>query len=140
MAMPLKRTDLQKLARLRLKEAKILRREECYSGAYYLAGYAVECALKACFGRKMKKHVIPDKKLIHDIYTHECKELVRLAELGKELDSRCRDVSFAANWHVVTQWNPEIRYGFADEHASGELLNAITDRKNGVMKWIREHW
>jgi hypothetical protein len=39
--------DFQKLATIRLAEEKILLRNKQYAGAYYLAGYSIECALKA---------------------------------------------------------------------------------------------
>jgi hypothetical protein len=42
------RAEFQKLADLRAREAGVLLAARCYDGAYYLAGYAVECALKAC--------------------------------------------------------------------------------------------
>lgn len=35
-------------------------------GAYYLAGYAVECALKSCIARRTQEHDFPDKKLAND--------------------------------------------------------------------------
>jgi HEPN domain-containing protein len=38
------RADFQKLAELRIREAKVLLDSKHYEGAYYLAGYAVECA------------------------------------------------------------------------------------------------
>jgi hypothetical protein len=41
------RATFQQLAELRLAEARALHAEGLYSGAYYLAGYAIECALKA---------------------------------------------------------------------------------------------
>jgi hypothetical protein len=40
------RADFQKLADMRIKEAGILLAAGEFDGAYYLAGYAVECALK----------------------------------------------------------------------------------------------
>jgi HEPN domain-containing protein len=42
------RADFQQLADVRLKEAKALLDLGMWDGAYYLAGYAVEVALKAC--------------------------------------------------------------------------------------------
>ncbi len=41
------RAELQRLAKDRLLDAKALFAARRWSGAYYLAGYAVECALKA---------------------------------------------------------------------------------------------
>jgi HEPN domain-containing protein len=46
-----KRKDLQFLARARIAEAKALLGSGNPHGAYYLAGYAVEFALKACIAR-----------------------------------------------------------------------------------------
>ena len=45
------RTDLQQPALTRLAEAKALLAAGFPAGAYYLAGYAVECALKACIAK-----------------------------------------------------------------------------------------
>ena len=42
------RADFQRLADVRIDEAGVLLAAGRWSGAYYLAGYAVECALKAC--------------------------------------------------------------------------------------------
>jgi len=41
------RSDLQKIARARLRDADVLYRAQRYDGAIYLCGYAVEIALKA---------------------------------------------------------------------------------------------
>jgi HEPN domain-containing protein len=49
------RADLQKLSNTRLRQARILFAAGESSGAYYLAGYAVECALKACFAKHVKR-------------------------------------------------------------------------------------
>lgn len=42
------RTELQRLAIERLADARALLTTKRWSGAFYLAGYAVECGLKAC--------------------------------------------------------------------------------------------
>jgi hypothetical protein len=39
------KTELENLAVIRVKEAQILLAADCYHGAYYLAGYALECTL-----------------------------------------------------------------------------------------------
>jgi hypothetical protein len=46
------RKDLQELSKVRLKEATALLKLELFDGAFYLAGYAVECALKACVAKE----------------------------------------------------------------------------------------
>jgi len=42
------RDDFQKLANDRIADAKHLLEGKRWGEAYYLAGYAVECALKSC--------------------------------------------------------------------------------------------
>jgi hypothetical protein len=43
------RSDFQELAELHLQHARALLDAQLYSGAYYMCGYVVECALKAVF-------------------------------------------------------------------------------------------
>jgi len=75
------RYDFQKLARIRLEEAKVLLRNGKHEGCYYLCGYAVECALKACIAKRTKRYDFPDKSMFKDAYTHDLDQLVRTAEL-----------------------------------------------------------
>ena len=60
----MRRKDLQKLALIRLRESEVLLRNKCYHGSYYLSGYVIECALKACIAIKIKRYEIPDKQFI----------------------------------------------------------------------------
>jgi HEPN domain-containing protein len=54
------RNDLRRLARIRLKEARALLEAKCLDGAYYLCGYAVECALKAGIAEVTRRSEFPD--------------------------------------------------------------------------------
>ena len=135
------RKDFQKLTSLRLREARALLNARCYSGAYYLAGYAVECALKACIARQTQRHDFPHRNAVRDSYTHD---LVRLAQtagvytaLDKEGDA---SPAFALNWTTVKDWKAESRYEVKSEDDAGGLLTAITARQHGVLKWIRQYW
>jgi hypothetical protein len=60
------RTDFQQLAELRLREAEALLAAGLPDGAYHLAGYSVECALKACIAKRTQLHDFPEKKLVND--------------------------------------------------------------------------
>lgn len=93
------RADFQKLAALRVNEAKALLDNECYEGAYYLAGYAVECALKACVARKTKRYDFPpNEKTVREYYTHELEKLVKGAGLSSPLKAKENsDVQFSLN-------------------------------------------
>ena len=80
------RTLLQELARLRLEEAKLLAHERQFSGAYYMAGYAIECALKALIAGQFRENEIPDKSFVDKIYTHNLTALLGLSGLGEFFD------------------------------------------------------
>src|SRR5438105_15214567 len=106
------RTDFHKLTEIRIKEAKALLDRKCYEGAYYLAGYAVECALKACIAKRTQAHDFPPKpQVVRDFYQHDIKSLANLAGLQFELKDRLESVrQFKSNWKQVTSWSEEKRY------------------------------
>jgi hypothetical protein len=66
-----KRKDLQELAALRMKEARLLLKANCPEGAYYLAGYADECALKACIAKRTERFELPDLKAAQESWGHD---------------------------------------------------------------------
>jgi hypothetical protein len=69
----LTRTDLQGLARLRLREAGLLLDGASFPGSYYLTGLAVECALKACIARSTAEFDFPDLDRAKDSWHHDLK-------------------------------------------------------------------
>ena len=74
------RADFQQLAEERLLEAKALLDLRKWDGAYYLAGYAVELALKACIIKTlMPTDAFPDKEFSRNCYTHSIDKLLGLA-------------------------------------------------------------
>jgi HEPN domain-containing protein len=131
------RTDLQKLANLRIEEAEALLKARKYSGAYYLAGYAVECALKACIAKKTKRHDWPNKDLVSKCFTHDIERLLDLAGLKPLLPS---DPAFQINWGIVKDWSEQDRYEQKSRAEALALYNAITDPTHGVLPWIKTHW
>jgi HEPN domain-containing protein len=135
------RRDLQSLARTRLAEAKTLLGAGYPDGAYYLVGYAVECALKACIARSTQRHEFPDKKTVDASYTHSLKELIKVANLEVAHSQEAnRDSAFRSNWDVVRLWSEHSRYGRVDQGKAQELVDAVGDRKHGVMAWIKQYW
>ena len=65
------RATFQQLAEERLAEARALLKAGHPSGAYYLAGYAVECALKAKIAMQFRANEIPDRSLVNKAYDHD---------------------------------------------------------------------
>jgi HEPN domain-containing protein len=98
----LNRVDFQQLAELRLQDAKVLVDQGRYEAAYYFAGYAVECALKACIAKKTKEHDFPGKDS-QRLYTHRLETLLEYA--GTDVADSLADPAVAPNWSVVVRWN-----------------------------------
>jgi len=133
------KVELECLAEIRIKEAKILLEAECYHGAYYLAGYALECTLKACIAKKVKAFDFPDKKLTNSCYTHELADLVKVAGLKQKLSEQENESEdFKLNWRVVQNWSEEARYNCAIKKVEAQnLFNAITDNESGILLWLK---
>ena len=135
------RKDLRALSRVRLSEARALLKAGLPDGAYYLAGYAVECALKACIARETRRYEFPEKKRVDASYTHSLKELVRVAELRDELQVAANaDPLFRQYWIDVQSWSEQSRYAKHSRESARELIQAIGDRSHGVMKWVKHYW
>ncbi len=80
------RSELQLLAEMRLMDAKALLATGVNdAGSYYMAGYAVECALKAVIARNQGEYAYPDFNAPTfnkaNFFTHNIKSLVQLARL-----------------------------------------------------------
>ena len=135
------RTEFQKLSRLRVKEAKVLLDNRCYEGAFYLAGYAVECALKACIAKKTRRFEFPPRDS-NKLYVHKLGALVELAGLQSALDAEMRRVkAFRDNWMVVKDWREDARYeAKIAKNQAEDLYAAITDDPNRVLSWLKNYW
>ena len=138
---PLTRTLLRDLAEERLGEAETLLKAGRVAGAYYLAGYSAELGLKACIARQFRADAIPDRKLVEQTYSHDIAKLASLAGLAESLKRRqLSNKRFAAYWEVVTNWSERARYRRIEAIEASDLLLALTDPQDGVMRWIRENW
>ena len=134
------RKDFQRLAAMRAREARILMKNGDENGAYYLGGFAIECALKACIAKKTKKHDFPaDRNYVNKVYTHDLSELLKLGGLDGHLDREIKSNSLlAANWGVVKSWDVNSRY--EPSSLNGKDMVAAVGSKTGVLKWIKQYW
>jgi HEPN domain len=134
------RRDFRTLAELRAEEARVLLRSRRQLGAYYLAGYAVECALKACIAKQRKRFEFPPKRsIVERMYSHNLDSLLDAADLKAQLEKEiAANPDFAANWNTVRDWTSESRYETSGLNGK-ELYNAVTG-PNGVLPWIRLRW
>lgn len=79
------RRQFQQLAELRLEDAEALLASGRWAAAYYLLGYCVECALKACVAKQFRSDEVPDRKLVNSFYTHRLDELLSISEAKTQL-------------------------------------------------------
>jgi hypothetical protein len=134
------RREFQQLARMRLKDARVLIRGGNLEGAYYLTGLAVECAIKACIAKNTRRYDFPPNlNAVRDIYAHNLAALIGAAKLQTALDAdRKNSILFKNRWDVVKDWNVSSRYATSGLNAR-DLYRAVAGR-NGVMQWLRQRW
>ena len=136
------RAEFQKLATVRIDEARTLLENGKYAGAYYLAGYSIECALKACIAKKTRRHDFPpDRKFLENCYTHNVGKLVDAAGLLDRLNLDIRaNKLLEKNWSTVKDWSEESRYQRHTKPDAQGLIDAIMHETDGVLTWIKRHW
>jgi HEPN domain-containing protein len=135
------KAELEAVANVKFEDAVILFQNGRHSNAFYLAGYAIECALKACIAKQVAPLTIPDRKFVQAIYTHNYTDLVGLAGLRGELKTKQNeDQLFQANWALASEWSPDMRYESIDKSMANLMLIAVGDADHGVLPWIRTYW
>jgi HEPN domain-containing protein len=139
--------QLQKLAKMRLKDAQALLGRKRWSGAYYLSGYVVECALKACLLKYLgesnavfgtREYL---KQLAADCWTHDLVKLVKLAGLDAEFDAaRVANPALGSYWGIAKSWKETSRYEEKTEIDARGLFQAVSHKPDGVFLWIQSRW
>lgn len=130
------RDEWKELVDLRIEDADVLLRNGRYDAAYYVAGYAVECALKARFTRVLEGFFPPRQSL----YTHDLKALLLAAKLDDTLkeDSKANPL-LRREWEVVASWSEDSRYNGKGQEAATEAKDMVKAVR-GVVKWIEKYW
>jgi hypothetical protein len=137
------RQQFQELADVRAAEAEVLLDAGMWDGAYYLAGYAVEQALKACIlaGVDWEEVVFNEKKFVENCWSHNLAVLRGQAKLDDLWRADAPDGSqLAVNRGAVRVWSEERRYERVPQSDADALYAAITDPADGVLPWIKRYW
>jgi hypothetical protein len=104
----------------------------------------VEFGLKACILGRVAADVgliFEERRFSEKCWTHDLGELFGLA--GFETDfaaATTADSQLDANWEVVAAWTEASRYARTDKAKAERLYAAITDKKHGVLTWIKARW
>jgi hypothetical protein len=137
------RADWQRLADVRIAEAIALLglAPPMPDGAYYLAGYAVECALKACIAKMYNQDDWPEKVFVSECHTHNLLALVRLAglEAARAADAMANP-ALTLNWSIVKDWSERSRYERHSRSKAQKMIDAVINHPDGVLPWIKARW
>jgi HEPN domain-containing protein len=124
-------TDLTKMARSRVDDAKVLFAAGRYDGAAYIIGYAVEFKLKARIATGiLAARSFPETPAEFDrlakLKNHRLEELLELSgRKGKVTTS----TMFKSKWSfLVSQWKPESRYnkvGTVTAQVASDMIGAV---------------
>lgn len=147
------RADFQQLATLRLTEAQTLLTHDLPDGAFYLAGYAVECALKAAICRTLgiddffesyssKPHGAKVRDdVVQKFKTHDYGTLLVLSDLYHKLGADLlTDKALNDSWSTFQNqnWSEQQRYATASK-AMNDTLDFVAS-VNYFLQWISQHW
>jgi len=133
------RATFQELARERLAEATLLLESGLPSGAYYLAGYVIECELKAFIAAGFRANEIPDKSRVNSIYTHNLRDLLSLADLKSPLeDDMSENSGLRESWATISKWSEHARYEIWTPDAAATMLEAVGAADKGLLQWLQK--
>jgi HEPN domain-containing protein len=103
--------ELQKISKERIRDAKILFSKGSYDGSMYICGYAIELALKAVICKNLSLSGIPhtseEFSIIAKLKTHNLEDLLK--QTPGVISANIKS-NYLADWSIVLQWNPEMRY------------------------------
>jgi hypothetical protein len=113
-----------------------------YAGAYYLGGYSLECALKACFAKQTREFDFPDKTKTNAAYVHDLKKLFELSGIYQEFSNEWKtQPQLELNWGIASNWSEKSRYSLTIEREDAKSLYwACASPKHGVLSWIKKRW
>jgi hypothetical protein len=137
------RAELRQLSTERIEDARALLAAKQWSGAYYLAGYSLECALKSCVLAYIERTgvIFEDRKYAEKCWTHDIEELVRQADLKVERDKAAgTNLNLGNNWLIAKDWSELSRYRLFTQLQAEKLFNALTDHTDGVLSWVKTFW
>src|SRR6266481_1334960 len=124
------RATFQQLAEQRLAEAELLLASGFWSGAYYLAGYSLECALKAKIASSFRENEIPELKRVQRIYSHDLNSLLGLSGLKDELEVEMEaNAELRKYWTIATEWSEQARYEIWTLERASAILEAVSGDK-----------
>jgi hypothetical protein len=107
----------------------------------HLAGYAVECGLKACIMVHVDASgaIFLDKKFSEKCWTHDLEDLLALANLTATLGAdAAANAALAANWFRAKVWSESSRYLQKTQPEAQGMYDAVANNPGGVGPAARD--
>lgn len=133
-----------KASRHRLDDAQALFEKGRWRGCMYLAGYSLECLLKAKMMRRFGCRTLEKlEELLHarrllsesrSLFTHELERLLQLLEARDRL--RDSPTTYAA-FSLANEWEPSWRYD--SDLASAAKAELFLDAVRTVREWVENN-
>ena len=123
-------TLFQAVARIRLKDADVLLKQQRHGGALYLAGYAIECILKWAVTRR--RGIV---RLPAEFETHDWDALLSATGLGRFLEAEPAVHSMYSE--LAESWGPELRY--LARAPKSEDAEKLYEKLTLLYGWIEDH-
>jgi hypothetical protein len=96
---------------------------------------------EGCIAKGAQRYEFPDKQKVVSSYVHDLKDLVKVAGLERaRIEHAKQDQDFRKRWDVVQAWSEQSRYQRHRPEAAKTLLEAVGDRRHGVISWIKPQW
>ncbi len=130
------RQEARQLADEWVADSQLLLNAGRWHAAYYLAGYAVECRLKAYVLAHIERTgiIFEDKRFVENCFTHDLERLMKAADLGAVFGlDIAANAALGLNWDIVRRWNVDRRYQATSEADARNLFEAVTHHANGVL-------
>ncbi|MEK7732151.1 MAG: hypothetical protein AAB363_09885, partial [Planctomycetota bacterium] len=106
-----------------------------FAGAVYLAGYSVECCLKAAICKSLDW-----ERLLGLFKTHDLEGLLLYSGFDRQL--RANPSILRSSTEIIANWSEETRYmapNSFDRPKAEEFLRWVADPKVGVVTWLQNH-
>jgi hypothetical protein len=126
--------DWMKLWRRHCQGARQLLEGNSTALAWFNAGMAVECALKACIMAHLRLNRWPDRTLRKELHTHDLRKLALAA--GVEIEKLSRDPVFPS-WCTVHLWRRSE--GYSSKPMPFRVARDMVEGAcglDGVIQWL----
>jgi HEPN domain-containing protein len=138
------RSDIKQTALQKIKDAELLYHNRRYDNAFYLAGYAVELALKARICKNLDIDNLFNSRYLRFFKVHDFDTLLIFSGLLEKFDTaKTANVDLYQNWSYICDWKEDSRYipsGTKSQAEAERLIKAINVPQHGFLQWIKKYW